>query len=38
MPRDNLIVTPHIAWAARSARQRIIDLTADNIRAFLAES
>jgi len=37
-PRDNLIVTPHIAWAARSARQRIIDLTADNIRSFLAES
>ncbi len=34
--RDNLIVTPHIAWAARSARQRIIDLTADNIRAFLS--
>ena len=34
-PRDNLIITPHIAWAARSARQRIIELTCDNIRAFL---
>ncbi len=34
-PRENLIVTPHIAWAARSARQRIVDLTCDNIRAYL---
>ena len=30
----NLIVTPHIAWASREARQRIIDQTAENIRAF----
>jgi len=34
-PRENLIVTPHVAWAARSARQRIIDLTCDNIEAYL---
>lgn len=32
----NCIITPHIAWAARECRQRIIDTTADNIRAFLA--
>lgn len=31
---QNLIVTPHIAWASREARQRIIDQTAENIRAF----
>lgn len=31
----NCIITPHIAWAARECRQRIIDTTADNIRAFL---
>jgi len=32
----NLIVTPHVAWAAREARQRCIDELALNIRAFLA--
>ncbi len=32
----NLIVTPHIAWASREARQRLVDQTADNVRAFLA--
>lgn len=30
----NLILTPHIAWAAIEARQRLMDITADNIRAF----
>ncbi len=32
----NLIVTPHVAWAARESRQRLMDQVADNIRAFLA--
>ena len=31
----NLIVTPHVAWAAVEARQRAIDQVADNIRNFL---
>jgi glycerate dehydrogenase len=31
----NLIVTPHCAWASREARQRLINLTAANIRHFL---
>jgi glycerate dehydrogenase len=31
----NLIVTPHIAWAAREARQRAIDEMGANIAAFL---
>ncbi len=31
----NTLVTPHIAWAARTARQRIINIMADNLRAFL---
>ena len=31
----NCIITPHIAWAARECRQRIIDITVDNIRAFM---
>jgi glycerate dehydrogenase len=32
----NLILTPHIAWASRAARQRLQDMVADNIRAYLA--
>lgn len=31
----NLIITPHCAWASREARQRLINLTADNIRNFI---
>ena len=31
----NCIITPHIAWAPREARQRIMDTTAKNIEAFL---
>ena len=30
----NLIVTPHIAWASRESRQRMVDQVAENIRAF----
>jgi glycerate dehydrogenase len=32
----NLIVTPHIAWAARESRQRALDEVVHNVRAFLA--
>jgi glycerate dehydrogenase len=32
----NLIVTPHIAWAAREARQRCVDELALNVESFLA--
>jgi glycerate dehydrogenase len=31
----NLIVTPHVAWAAREARQRCIDEMAANVEDFL---
>lgn len=31
----NLIVTPHSAWLAPEARQRIVALSADNVTAFL---
>jgi glycerate dehydrogenase len=32
----NLTLTPHIAWAASEARQRLMSITAQNISAFLA--
>lgn len=32
---DNLILTPHIAWATAEARQNAIDELAANVRAFL---
>ena len=32
----NLIVTPHVAWAAIESRQRLMDQVAENIQAFLA--
>ena len=31
----NTIITPHISWAARAARQRIMDITTDNVKAFM---
>ena len=31
----NCIITPHISWAAQAARQRIMNITIENIRAFL---
>ncbi|MGN0479145.1 MAG: D-2-hydroxyacid dehydrogenase [Hominenteromicrobium sp.] len=31
----NCILTPHIAWASRDARLRLIRVVADNLRAFL---
>ena len=30
----NCIITPHISWATKDARQRIMDITADNIREW----
>ncbi len=32
---DNLIVTPHTAWSAREARQRLLVEVKTNIEAFL---
>lgn len=31
----NLLLTPHIAWAAREARQRAVDQMTENIESFL---
>ncbi|HEX9017277.1 MAG TPA: hydroxyacid dehydrogenase [Chloroflexota bacterium] len=34
--RDNVVVTPHIAFNSQEAMERIIDTTVDNISAFLS--
>lgn len=31
----NLIITPHVAWAPKETRQRLINLVAENVRLFL---
>ncbi|MDM5198998.1 D-2-hydroxyacid dehydrogenase [Fictibacillus enclensis] len=31
----NCIITPHIAWATKEARSRLLDLAVDNIKAFV---
>jgi glycerate dehydrogenase len=31
----NCIITPHIAWATKEARARLIDTAVDNVRSFL---
>ncbi len=36
LKRDNVVITPHIAFNSREAVQRILDTTIENIRAFLA--
>ena len=34
----NCIITPHISWAPKESRQRIMDCTVSNVKAFLAGS
>ena len=31
---SNCVITPHCAWATRAARQRLLDITVANVRAF----
>ena len=31
----NMIITPHIAWAPKESRQRLMDIAADNLRCFV---
>lgn len=32
---DKLVMTPHIAWASREARYRLVNMIVDNIKSFL---
>ena len=32
---ENIIFTPHIAWAPRESRQRLMDIAVENLRAFM---
>jgi glycerate dehydrogenase len=32
---NNCVITPHIAWATKSARERLLKISAENIRAWL---
>lgn len=32
----NCLITPHMAWASREARQRLMAATVENVRAFMA--
>ncbi len=34
----NCILTPHISWAPKESRQRIMDTTVENVKAYLAGS
>lgn len=34
----NVILTPHIAWAPKESRQRLMDIAVENLKAFLSGS
>ncbi len=34
----NVVLTPHVAWATRAARRRLINVVAGNLKAFLEGS
>lgn len=34
----NIIITPHIAWAPKEARQRLMDIAVNNLRAYVQGS
>lgn len=33
--KENLLMTPHIAWASKEARTKLIEIVAENIQSFL---
>lgn len=35
LSQQNCIITPHIAWAPRESRKRLMDIAVSNLKAFL---
>jgi glycerate dehydrogenase len=35
MSAPNCLITPHVAWYAQASRKRLMDIAADNLRAFV---
>ena len=35
-PSRRCLITPHIAWASKAARERLLAIVVENIRNFLA--
>ena len=33
---ENCVITPHQAWASQEARQRLMQITVENIQAFIS--
>ncbi len=33
---ENAMITPHIAWAPKESRQRLMDIAVDNLAKYLA--
>jgi len=33
--QENCLITPHIAWAPKESRRRLMDIAVENLRAFL---
>ena len=33
---ESCLITPHIAWAPKESRQRLMDVAIDNVKAFLS--
>lgn len=37
LKQENCLITPHIAWASKESRQRLMDIAVENVQAFLNE-
>ena len=38
MREERCLITPHIAWAPRESRARLMDIAVENLKAFAAGS